>query len=93
MAEEVDGAGNKKLEDPATVDAETLLQLFLEDFQTWDYSPPDSINSTAFTWITTHKQYPEVETGDDLGVTIPPKVPEEFPSEGYKMMLLLQRNI
>jgi hypothetical protein len=34
-----------------------------------------------------------VETGDDLGVTIPPKVPEEFPSEGYKMMLLLQRNI
>jgi hypothetical protein len=34
MAEEVDGAGNKKLEDPATVDAETLLQLFLEDFQT-----------------------------------------------------------
>jgi hypothetical protein len=26
----------------------------------------------------THKQ----ETGDDLGVTIPPKVLEEFPTEG-----------
>jgi hypothetical protein len=39
IAEEVHGVGDMESGDTTMVDVETLLEAFLEDFQTWDYFP------------------------------------------------------
>jgi hypothetical protein len=39
VTEEFDGAEDRGSGDNTTVNVETLLEAFLEDFQTWDYFP------------------------------------------------------